>query len=120
MKRNVGPEAPVYGTRPWSGMGNREYEEHSRVFYINAAREYAVCQHCTRKECSPYCKPLLDRGKKNQKIDRIRELAEEGKTDKEIAEITGISKNTISAARIRYGIISGREAKRNRKKEIAL
>ena len=38
----------------------------------------------------------------------------------EIAEITGISKNTISATRIRYGIISGREAKRNRKKEIAL
>ena len=43
MKRNVGPEAPVYGTRPWSGTGTREYEEHSRVFYINAAREYEVC-----------------------------------------------------------------------------
>lgn len=31
MKRNVGPEEPVYGTRPWSGTGTREYEEHSRV-----------------------------------------------------------------------------------------
>lgn len=105
------------GTKPRSIGRYRDDDPHGREFYINAGLEYEICQNCTRKECSIYCNPLRkSRATNRENLEKIRDMALAGKTDREISAAIGRSESTICSIRNRNGIPSGTEIRSMAKK----
>lgn len=73
-------------------------DPHKKVFYLNAAKEYEICSKCPYPYCVTGCTPKKMK-KAMDRDEKIKQLADTGMVDAEIAKKVGCSKSTAQKVR---------------------